>query len=102
MVYPRQSYQTEAHSSLRVSGNSCMHLWVLSLFAAPPIILRPMVKLSELIKFWRICLEPVYSLTARNGMSAYLWQNFLTITVIKKASEWPRLRHYMDGGVELQ
>ena len=79
-----------------------MHLWVLSLFAAPPIILRPMVKLSESIKFWRICLEPVYSLIARNGMSAYLWQNFLITTVIKKAFEWLLLRHYMGEGVELQ
>ena len=34
------------------------------------ITLRPMVKLSESIKFWRICLEPVRSPMARNGMNA--------------------------------
>ena len=27
---------------------------------------------EESIKFWRICLEPVCSLIARNGMNAYL------------------------------
>ena len=37
-----------------------------------PIILRPMVKLSESTKFWRTCLEPVCSLIARNGMNAYI------------------------------
>src|SRR6185503_209881 len=102
MEYPRQLFPTEAHSLLPVSGNSCMHLYVLSLFAAQPIIPRPMVKLSKSIKFWRICLEPVCSLIARNGMNACLWRNFLITTVIKKASEWLLLRHYMDEGVELQ
>src|SRR6185503_14539853 len=102
MVYPRQSFQTEAHNSLHVFGNTYRHLWVLSLFAAPPTTLRPMVKLSESIKFWRICIEPVCSLIARNGMNACLWRNFLITTVIKKASEWLLLRHYMDEGVELQ
>src|SRR6185295_10085183 len=61
MVYPRQLFLTKAHSLLPVSGNSCMHLWVLSLFVAQPIILRPMVKLSESIKFLRIYLEPMCS-----------------------------------------
>ena len=36
------------------------------------ITLRPMVKLSESIKLWRICLEPVCSLITRNGMNACL------------------------------
>ena len=57
---------------LHASLGTRMHLWVLSLFVAQPIILRPMVKLSESIKFWRICYEPVYSLIARNGMNACL------------------------------
>jgi len=62
---------------------------------------RPMVKLRELIKFWKICCGPVYSLIVKSGMSVYHSLNFLTIIATRKVSRWHLLKPYMDEDVGL-
>ena len=62
--------------------------------------LRRTVRQRGSIKFWRICCEPVYSLTVKSGMNVCHLQNFLTTTATKRVSKWLLSRHYMGGGVE--
>ena len=85
--YPGLLFLTVVPSLLHASGSSYTQLSVLNSFAIQPIILRLTVKQRELIKFWKICCEPVYSLIVKSGMNVCHSQNFLTTTATWRVSK---------------
>ena len=82
-------------------GKVSMMPWVPNSLLPQLIILRPVDKPSEWIKFLKICLDHVPLFMGRVGMNVYPLLNFLTIIVIKQVLECNHLKVCMGGVVEL-
>jgi hypothetical protein len=100
MEYRRRLCLTEGRSLLRDFGRGCVKPWIPNCVSVLLIILRPMVRTKEWIRFWKICWELVLCNMEEVGIIVCRMPSSPTTIVIKRVWRWHRLRCYMDVGVE--
>jgi hypothetical protein len=82
---PKKTVSDRGHNVLRSFGRGCMKPWIPNCASVRLITLRPMVRLKDLIRYLKICLELVPCNMEEVGIRVCLTPSFPITTTIKKA-----------------